>query len=100
MIIVRVLVLDEPFRHRYDPVSSANLSLFSSNTNRHHLIARHGGMKDVLHAAVINKGQVCAAGTAEQVAAAKDFLQLVGGRHGGATVVAGRWCAVGTIMVR
>jgi ABC-2 type transport system ATP-binding protein len=37
------------------------------------------------HVAVINNGQVCAAGTVDQVAAGEDledrFLQLVGGRH-------------------
>ena len=40
------------------------------------------------HVAVINRGQVCAAGTVEQVAAGEDledrFLQLVGGRHAAA----------------
>ena len=89
----RVLVLDEPFES-VDPVSSANLRdilIEYASTGGTVIISSHVMAlveKMCTHVAVINKGQVCAAGTVEQVAAGEDledrFLQLVGGRHAAA----------------
>lgn len=86
----RVLVLDEPFES-VDPVSSANLKdilLEYARTGGTVIISSHVMAlveKMCTHVAVINQGQVCAAGTVEEVAAGEDledrFLQLVGGRH-------------------
>lgn len=89
----RVLVLDEPFE-LVDPVSSANLRdilIEYASTGGTVIISSHVMAlveKMCTHVAVINRGQVCAAGTVEQVAAGEDledrFLQLVGGRHAAA----------------
>ena len=86
----RVLVLDEPFES-VDPVSSANLRdilIEYAATGGTVIVSSHVMSlveKMCTHVAVINRGQVCAAGTVEQVAAGEDleerFLQLVGGRH-------------------
>ncbi len=86
----RVLVLDEPFES-VDPVSSANLKdilIEYVRTGGTVIISSHVMAlveRMCTHVAVINNGQVCAAGTVEQVAAGEDleerFLQLVGGRH-------------------
>ena len=89
----RVLVLDEPFES-VDPVSSANLKdilIEYARTGGTVIISSHVMAlveKMCTHVAVINQGQVCAAGTVEEVAAGEDledrFLQLVGGRHAAA----------------
>nr|WP_240685323.1 ABC transporter ATP-binding protein [Bifidobacterium pullorum] len=89
----RVLVLDEPFES-VDPVSSANLKdilIGYARTGGTVIISSHVMAlveKMCTHVAVINQGQVCAAGTVEEVAAGEDledrFLQLVGGRHAAA----------------
>ncbi|RSX51785.1 multidrug ABC transporter ATPase [Bifidobacterium goeldii] len=89
----RILVLDEPFES-VDPVSSANLKdilIEYANTGGTVIISSHVMSlveKMCTHVAVVNNGQVCAAGTVEQVAAGEDleerFLQLVGGRHAAA----------------
>lgn len=89
----RILVLDEPFES-VDPVSSANLKdilIEYAGTGGTVIISSHVMAlveKMCTHVAVVNKGQVCAAGTVEQVAAGEDleerFLQLVGGRHAAA----------------
>lgn len=86
----RILVLDEPFES-VDPVSSANLKdilVEYASTGGTVIISSHVMAlveKMCTHVAVINQGQVCAAGTIEEVAAGEDledrFLQLVGGRH-------------------
>lgn len=86
----RILVLDEPFES-VDPVSSANLKdilIEYARTGGTVIISSHVMAlveKMCTHVAVINAGQVRAAGTVEQVAAGQDledrFLQLVGGRH-------------------
>ncbi|WP_407640983.1 ABC transporter ATP-binding protein [Bifidobacterium criceti] len=91
----RILVLDEPFE-AVDPISSANIKdilveyvatggtvIISS-----HVMALVERM--CTHVAVINRGQVVAAGPVDEVAAGEDleerFLQLVGGRHGAARI--------------
>lgn len=89
----RVLVLDEPFES-VDPVSSANLRdilIEYAKTGGTVIISSHVMAlveKMCTHVAVINNGQVCAAGTVDEVAAGEDledrFLQLVGGRHAAA----------------
>ncbi|MBW3090952.1 ABC transporter ATP-binding protein [Bifidobacterium miconisargentati] len=89
----RILVLDEPFES-VDPVSSANLKdilIEYAKTGGTVIISSHVMSlveKMCTHVAVINNGQVCAAGTVDQVAAGQDledrFLQLVGGRHAAA----------------
>ena len=83
-------MLDEPFES-VDPVSSANLKdilIEYARTGGTVIISSHVMAlveKMCTHVAVINQGQVCAAGTVEEVAAGEDledrFLQLVGGRH-------------------
>lgn len=89
----RILVLDEPFES-VDPVSSANLkdilaeyvAVGGTVIISSHVMALVEKM--CTHVAVINRGQVCAAGTVDEVAAGEDledrFLQLVGGRHAAA----------------
>ena len=89
----RILVLDEPFESVY-PVSSANLKDILAeyaSTGGTVIISSHVMSlveKMCTHVAVINAGQVRAAGTIEQVSAGEDleerFLQLVGGRHAAA----------------
>lgn len=89
----RILVLDEPFES-VDPVSSANLKDILAeyaHTGGTVIISSHVMSlveKMCTHVAVINQGQVCAAGTVDAVAAGQDleerFLQLVGGRHAAA----------------
>jgi ABC-2 type transport system ATP-binding protein len=89
----RILVLDEPFES-VDPVSSANLKDILAEyaqTGGTVIISSHVMAlveRMCTHVAVINQGQVCAAGTVAQVAAGEDledrFLQLVGGRHSAA----------------
>lgn len=89
----RILVLDEPFES-VDPVSSANLKdilVEYAATGGTVIISSHVMAlveKMCTHVAVINAGQVCAAGTVEQVAAGGEledrFLELVGGRHAAA----------------
>ena len=89
----RIMVLDEPFES-VDPVSSANLKDILSeyaSTGGTVIISSHVMSlveKMCTHVAVINAGQVRAAGTIEQVSAGEDleerFLQLVGGRHAAA----------------
>ena len=89
----RILVLDEPFES-VDPVSSANLKDILAeyaSTGGTVIISSHVMSlveKMCTHVAVINAGQVRAAGTIEQVSAGEDleerFLQLVGGRHAAA----------------
>lgn len=89
----RVLVLDEPFE-AVDPISSANIKdilVEYVGTGGTVIISSHVmAMVERMcsHVAVINQGQVVAAGTVAQVAAGEDleerFLQLVGGRHGAA----------------
>lgn len=89
----RILVLDEPFES-VDPVSSANLRdilIEYAKTGGTVIISSHVMAlveKMCTHVAVINNGQVCAAGTVDEVAAGEDledrFLQLVGGRHAAA----------------
>ena len=89
----RILVLDEPFES-VDPVSSANLKDILAeyaSTGGTVIISSHVMSlveRMCTHVAVINRGQVCAAGTVEEVAAGGDleerFLQLVGGRHAAA----------------
>ncbi|OZG61256.1 ABC transporter [Bifidobacterium lemurum] len=89
----RILVLDEPFES-VDPVSSANLRdilIEYAATGGTVIISSHVMAlveKMCTHVAIINRGQVCAAGTVDQVAAGGDleerFLTLVGGRHGAA----------------
>lgn len=89
----RVLVLDEPFES-VDPVSSANLRdilIEYAKTGGTVIISSHVMAlveKMCTHVAVINNGQVCAAGTVDEVAAGEEledrFLQLVGGRHAAA----------------
>ena len=86
----RILVLDEPFES-VDPVSSANLKdilIEYARTGGTVIISSHVMTlveRMCTHVAVVNQGQVCAAGTVDQVAAGEDledrFLQLVGGRH-------------------
>ena len=86
----RILVLDEPFES-VDPVSSANLKdilIEYARTGGTVIISSHVMAlveRMCTHVAVINAGQVRAAGTVEQVAAGEDledrFLELVGGRH-------------------
>ena len=79
----RILVLDEPFES-VDPVSSANLKDILAeyaSTGGTVIISSHVMSlveKMCTHVAVINAGQVRAAGTMER------FLQLVGGRHAAA----------------
>jgi ABC-2 type transport system ATP-binding protein len=89
----RILVLDEPFES-VDPVSSANLKdilVEYAESGGTVIISSHVMSlveKMCTHVAVINQGQVKAAGTVAQVAAGEDledrFLQLVGGRHAAA----------------
>lgn len=89
----RILVLDEPFES-VDPVSSANLKdilIEYARTGGTVIISSHVMSlveKMCTHVAVINQGQVRAAGTVDEVAAGEDledrFLQLVGGRHAAA----------------
>lgn len=91
----RILVLDEPFES-VDPVSSANLKdilIEYAATGGTVIISSHVMAlveKMCTHVAIINHGQVCAAGTVEQVAAGEEledrFLQLVGGRHAAARI--------------
>ncbi|KAB8288776.1 ABC transporter [Bifidobacterium ramosum] len=86
----RILVLDEPFES-VDPVSSANLKdilIEYAKTGGTVIISSHVMAlveRMCTHVAVVNNGQVCAAGTVDEVAAGEDledrFLQLVGGRH-------------------
>ncbi|NMN00096.1 ABC transporter [Bifidobacterium sp. DSM 109958] len=86
----RILVLDEPFES-VDPVSSANLRDILAEyaaTGGTVIISSHVMAlveKMCTHVAIVNAGQVCAAGTVAQVAAGEDledrFMQLVGGRH-------------------
>lgn len=86
----RILVLDEPFES-VDPVSSANIKDLLAeyaSTGGTVIVSSHVMSlveKMCTHVAVINHGQVAAAGTVAQVAAGEDleerFLQLVGGRH-------------------
>jgi len=83
----------EPFES-VDPVSSANLKDILAeyaSTGGTVIISSHVMSlveKMCTHVAVINAGQVRAAGTIEQVSAGEDleerFLQLVGGRHAAA----------------
>lgn len=87
----RILVLDEPFES-VDPISSANIKdmlIEYTQTGGTVVISSHVMAlveRMCTHVAVINHGQVVAAGTVEQVAQGEDleerFLQLVGGRHG------------------
>lgn len=89
----RILVLDEPFES-VDPVSSANLKDILAeyaSTGGTVIISSHVMSlveRMCTHVAVINAGQVCAAGTVDEVAAGGDleerFLALVGGRHAAA----------------
>lgn len=89
----RILVLDEPFES-VDPVSSANLKDILAEyaaTGGTVIISSHVMSlveRMCTHVAVINAGQVCAAGTVDEVAAGGDleerFLALVGGRHAAA----------------
>ena len=89
----RILVLDEPFES-VDPVSSANLRDILAEyaqTGGTVIISSHVMslvQRMCTHVAVINQGQVRAAGTVTEVAAGEDledrFLDLVGGRHGAA----------------
>ncbi|MBW3091795.1 ABC transporter ATP-binding protein [Bifidobacterium sp. 82T10] len=91
----RILVLDEPFES-VDPVSSANLKdilIEYAKTGGTVIISSHVMAlveKMCTHVAVVNNGQVCAAGTVDEVAAGEDledrFLQLVGGRHAAAHI--------------
>lgn len=91
----RILVLDEPFES-VDPVSSANLKDILAEyaaTGGTVIISSHVMAlveKMCTHVAVINAGQVCAAGTVEEVAAGGEledrFLELVGGRHAAARI--------------
>ena len=78
----RVLVLDANLRDILIEYASTGGTVIISS----HVMALVEKM--CTHVAVINKGQVCAAGTVEQVAAGEDleerFLQLVGGRHAAA----------------
>ena len=86
----RILVLDEPFE-AVDPVSSANLRDILAEyaaTGGTVIISSHVMAlveKMCTHVAIVNNGQVCAAGTVDEVAAGEDledrFMQLVGGRH-------------------
>ena len=86
----RILVLDEPFE-AVDPVSSANLKDILAEyvaTGGTVIISSHVMAlveKMCTHVAIVNGGQVRAAGTVEQVAAGEEledrFLELVGGRH-------------------
>lgn len=86
----RILVLDEPFE-AVDPVSSANLRDILVEyvaTGGTVIISSHVMAlveKMCTHVAIVNGGQVRAAGTVEQVAAGEEledrFLELVGGRH-------------------
>ena len=95
----RILVLDEPFES-VDPVSSANIKdilVDYVHTGGTVVISSHVMAlveRMCTHVAVVNQGQVVAAGTVAQVAAGEDleerFLQLVGGRHGAAQQRAGR----------
>lgn len=88
-----ILVLDEPFE-AVDPISSANIRdiLQEYVTAGGTVIISSHVMalveKMCTHVAIINHGQIAAAGTVEQVANGGDleerFLQLVGGRHGAA----------------
>ncbi len=89
----RILVLDEPFES-VDPVSSANLKdilVEYAQTGGTVIISSHVMAlveKMCTHVAIINQGQVAAAGTVQQVAAGEEledrFLDLVGGRHAAA----------------
>ncbi|WP_051921030.1 ABC transporter ATP-binding protein [Bifidobacterium cuniculi] len=89
----RILVLDEPFE-AVDPVSSANIKdilVEYVRTGGTVIISSHVMAlveRMCTHVAIVNHGQVAAAGTVAQVAAGEDleerFLQLVGGRHGAA----------------
>lgn len=89
----RILVLDEPFE-AVDPISSANIKdilVEYVNTGGTVIISSHVMAlveRMCTHVAIINHGQVAAAGTIAQVANGEDleerFLQLVGGRHGAA----------------
>ncbi len=89
----RLLVLDEPFES-VDPVSSANLRdilIEYVQTGGTVIVSSHVMamvQKMCTHVAVIDHGQVKAAGTVAQVAAGEDledrFLDLVGGRHAAA----------------
>ena len=89
----RILVLDEPFES-VDPVSSANLKDILAEyaaTGGTFIISSHVMSmveKMCTHVAVVNAGQLDAAGTVEEVATDGDledrFLQLVGGRHAAA----------------
>ena len=89
----RVLVLDEPFES-VDPVSSANLRdilIEYVQTGGTVIVSSHVMamvQKMCSHVAVIDYGQVKAAGTVAEVAAGEDleerFLDLVGGRHAAA----------------
>lgn len=91
----RILVLDEPFES-VDPVSSANIKdilVDYVHTGGTVVISSHVMAlveRMCTHVAVVNQGQVVAAGTVAQVAAGEDleerFLQLVGGRHGAAHI--------------
>jgi ABC-2 type transport system ATP-binding protein len=89
----RILVLDEPFES-VDPVSSANLKdilIEYAQTGGTVIISSHVMAlveKMCTHVAIINQGQVAAAGTVHEVAAGEEledrFLDLVGGRHAAA----------------
>ncbi|KAB8289598.1 ABC transporter ATP-binding protein [Bifidobacterium avesanii] len=91
----RILVLDEPFES-VDPVSSANLKdilLEYARTGGTVIISSHVMAlveRMCTHVAIVNHGQVCAAGTVDEVAAGEDledrFMQLVGGRHAAARI--------------
>ncbi|WP_223849705.1 ABC transporter ATP-binding protein [Bifidobacterium vespertilionis] len=89
----RILVLDEPFE-AVDPVSSANLRdilVEYARTGGTVIISSHVMAlveKMCTHVAIVNRGQVCAAGTVDEVAAGGEledrFMALVGGRHAAA----------------
>ncbi|RSX54893.1 ABC transporter [Bifidobacterium dolichotidis] len=86
----RILILDEPFE-AVDPISSANIKDILQEyvaTGGTVIISSHVMAlveRMCTHVAVINDGQVAAAGTIDEVAAGRDledrFLELVGGRH-------------------
>ncbi len=85
----QVVVLDEPFES-VDPVSSANIrSILQTFVHQggtvilsSHVMATVEKLCD--HVAIVNRGQVVAAGTVEEVAAGQEleerFARLVGGR--------------------
>lgn len=86
----KVLVLDEPFE-AVDPISAGNIrSILQSFVAGGGTVILSSHVMDTVqrlttHVAVINHGQVVAAGTTEEVAAGMDlderFAELVGGRQ-------------------